>query len=124
MNHEPLLKYFPELADLERETQLQILAKAYDQCFGPANKLRIWRNNLIGGLALTAVSLLLILVLGPALKLPSGATAAVVMLVVLPGFFVWQQRKHIQELRPAVNQCLAEFRSDEQNKNGTTSMAP
>ena len=124
MNHEPLLKYFPELADLERETQLQILAKAYDQCFGPANKLRIWRNNLIGGLALTAVSLLLILVLGPALKLPSGATAAVVMLVVLPGFFVWQQRNHIQELRPAVNECLAEFRADPQNKNGAMEMAP
>lgn len=111
MNLEPLLKYFPELAELDREDQMHIMAQAYDRCFGPTNKLRIWRNNLVGGLLLTGVSLFLILVVGPALNLPAGAMALVVMLVVLPGFFVWQQRNHIRVLRPAVAECLAEFRS-------------
>lgn len=106
MNLKPLVKYFPELSELEPDAQLAVLQCAYDRCFGPERKLHVWRTNLLSSLLLTSMALLLILVIGPALKLATSTTALVVMLVLLPGFFFWQQHQHINRLRPAVTECL------------------
>lgn len=108
MNVKPLVKYFPELHQLSQEEQLQLLGKAHQLCFGPENKLRIWRSNLTSGALLTALSLLLIAVIGPMLQLSPSVTAFVMILVVLPGFFFLQHKRYIHELRPKVHQVLAE----------------
>ncbi len=108
MNVKPLVKYFPELDGMDSEQQEALLRCAHERCFGPDKKLAVWRNNLLGGLLLTGISLLIIVVIGPLLQVPAGASAALVMLVVLPAFFFWQQRNHIRNLRPALMECLAE----------------
>lgn len=108
MNVKPLIKYFPEIHHLPAEDQLALITSAHQACFGPENKLRIWRNNLLSGAVLTGLSLSLIAVLGPLLKLSSSTTAAIMILVVLPGFFFLQHKRYIGELRHKVQQLLAE----------------
>jgi len=107
MNVKPLVKYFPELHHLPVEQQLALLESAYQASFGPEQKLRIWRNNLVGCGILTAAALLVIVVVGPSLKLPPAATAAIMILGVLPGFFFIQHKRYINELRPQVARLLA-----------------
>src|SRR5690554_127232 len=108
MNVKPLVKYFPELHQLPPEQQLALLEKAYQASFGPEQKLRIWRNNLIGCGLLTGAALLLIVVIGPLLHLPSEMTAVLMILGILPGFFFVQHKRYINELRPQVNRLLAQ----------------
>lgn len=102
MNVKPLMKYFPEIHHLSAEAQVTLLEQAYQASFGPKNKLRIWRGNLISCAILTGLAMLLILVVGPLLKLSSAITATIMILVVLPGFFYIQHKRYINELRPKV----------------------
>lgn len=107
MNVKPLLKYFPEIHHLPPEQQCQLVENAYHACFGPHNKLRIWRNNIISGAVLTGSALLLIMVIGPLLRLSAGVTAGAMLVVVLPGFFYIQHRRYINDLRPKVQELAA-----------------
>jgi hypothetical protein len=113
MNVKPLIKYFPEIHHLPPEEQLNLVSKAHQFCFGPENKLRIWRSNLASGALLTGLSLLLIAVIGPLLQLSSSATAGVMILIILPGFFFLQHKRYICALRPKVQQLLAEQSANE-----------
>lgn len=108
MNVKPLTKYFPEIHHLSPEQQLELLTSAHQLSFGADNKLRIWRNNLISCAILVGLALLLILVVGPLLKLSSSITAIVMILVVLPGFFFIQHKRYISELRPRVLELAAQ----------------
>jgi hypothetical protein len=102
MNVKPLMKYFPEIHHLSTEEQVAILEQAYQASFGPDNKLRIWRGNLISCAILTSLAMLLILVIGPLLKFSPAITATLMILIVLPAFFYIQHKRYINELRPKV----------------------
>lgn len=115
MNVKPLVKYFSEIHHLPQEQQLALVEQAYEECFGPSNKLRIWRNNLIGCALLTGSALVLIMVVGPLLRLPSAVTAIFMMLVVLPTFFIIQHRRYINDLRPKVQELAKNYPAHDPN---------
>lgn len=106
MNVKPLLKYFPEIHHLPADEQLRLLQRAYDQAFGPENKLQIWRKNLVGFALLIAVCGLIIAVAGPMLSLAPSSTGIILMVIIFPLFIVLQQRRYIAQLRPVVHQLL------------------
>jgi antibiotic biosynthesis monooxygenase (ABM) superfamily enzyme len=84
MNSERLLRHYPELHELPRKTRLALIEKAQADTFGPQQKLANWRKNLVTLAVIASLSLLIVLVLGPALGLSDGAVAGVMMMVVLP----------------------------------------
>ena len=106
MNPKPLLKHFPELAQLPREEQETLLRQAHEDATGPEQRLETWRNNLAGLVLVSALCLGLIFWVGPALNLSRPSTAMVIMLVVLPVFIVIQQRRYIARLRSTLTQRL------------------
>lgn len=110
MNSERLLKHYPELHELPRDTRLALIEKAQAEAFGQQQKLPNWRRNLMTLAVIVALSLLFVLVLGPALGLSEGAIAGVMMVGVLPVFIYVQHRRYIAHLRPAVMNELARYR--------------
>jgi|SRR5690606_2069476 uncharacterized membrane protein len=122
MNVKPLVKYFPELHHLSAEQQRTLLEAAYQDSFGPEQKMRVWRNNLIGGGILTAIALLLIMVVGPLLRLAPAVTATIMMLGVLPAFLFMQHKRFINELRPGVMRLLAQQSEDSQKNSAAENL--
>lgn len=108
MNVSLLLKHFPQLQALPPERQAVILQQAHDRAYGPERKLQHWRRNLVSLLWITAVTLFITLVAGPALGLARSITGGVIMVVVLPGFMVYRHRQYVTELRPEVEKLLAQ----------------
>ncbi|MDQ2076154.1 hypothetical protein [Marinimicrobium sp. ABcell2] len=106
MNPKPLLKHFPELAHLPQEEQESLLRRADEDATGPEHRLETWRSNLLSLAVVTGLSLALIFWLGPVLNLSRQSTAIFIMVVVLPGFIVIQQRRYIARLKPFVAQRL------------------
>jgi hypothetical protein len=106
MNVKPLLKYFPEIHHLTPEQQRDLLTRAHQLSFGPQNKFRTWRNNLISCALLTGMALLLIMIIGPLFTLSSSATATAMILIVLPGFFFIQHRRYVTELRVSIRKLI------------------
>ncbi len=96
-----LLKQFPEIHHLPPEEQRQLLQQAQEELNRSDNKLANWRNNLLR-FALVAALCLGLVWLGPRLGLSEGATAAGMLLVVLPLLFYLQHRRYIAQLRPLV----------------------
>lgn len=113
MNVKPLLKYFPEIHHLPQDAQLRLLQSAHEQAFGAQNKLRIWRNNLMGFVVLILACVVLIAVIGPWLSLQASTTGVLLMLIVFPVFLFVQQRRYLASLRPLVRQ-LAHQNLDQQ----------
>lgn len=106
MNVKPLLKYFPEIHHLPREAQLRLLQSAHDEAFGPHNKLRVWRNNLVGFGVLILACTVVIAVIGPSLNLQPSTTGTALMLIVFPAFLLVQHRRYVATLRPTVRELL------------------
>jgi hypothetical protein len=110
MNSERLLRHYPELQDLPRETQRALIEKAQIETFGQEQKLYNWRRHLVTFAVIVALSLFIILILGPALGLSDGAVAGLMMVVVLPLFIYIQHRRYIAQLRPAVMEQLVRYK--------------
>lgn len=102
MNTQLLLRHFPELQNLPEERREEILHQAHERTYSHERKLEHWRRNLISLGWISAVSLFLVLVAGPALNLSRPATGGVIMVVVLPLFMYLRHRQYISQLRPEV----------------------
>lgn len=106
MNTALLLRHFPELKELPASRQEAILQQAHDRAYSNERKLEHWKRNVISLVWVTAVSLFIALVAGPALALPRVATAGIIMLVVLPAFIYARHRQYIGVIRPEVEALL------------------
>ena len=106
MNVKPLLKHFPEIHHLPKDSQLRLLQEAHDEAFGSHHKLRIWRSNLFGLGLLVLACVSVIAVIGPWLDLKASTTGVLLMLIIFPLFLWIQQRRYVAVLRPAVQQRL------------------
>ena len=96
------LKYFPELADLPAQEQQRRLAAAKATAFGPDTRLERWRGNLIQFFLMFAGSAGFMALLAPALELSQDTAAIIMLVVVLPTFFVVQQRRYLRLIRQAL----------------------
>jgi len=106
MNVKPLLKHFPEIHHLPEQEQRTLLETAHQRGFGPDRKLAVWKSNLLSGALITAFSLLLITLIGPALHIPPALTATAMIVLVLPAFLIWQHKRFIAELRIRLRELL------------------
>lgn len=104
MNVKPLLKHFPEIHHLPVDEQHELIQRATQLVFGPENKLRIWRRNMIGLGLLLLVSATVIFGIGPYFRLAASTTGVITMVVVFPLYIIIQQQRHIAQLRPVVQQ--------------------
>ena len=107
MNPALLRKRLPELAELSPERQQQLFQEARELAYGPDRKLEHWRRNLFSLAVVCAVSLFLVLVVGPALSIPNPWMGGIIMAVVLPGFIIWRQRQDLAILEPEIKRLLA-----------------
>ncbi len=106
MNTALLLRHFPELKELPASRQEAILLEAHDRAYSSERKLEHWKRNVISLVWVTAVSLFIALVAGPALSLPRVATGAIIALVVLPAFMYVRHRQYLGLIRPEVEELL------------------
>lgn len=95
-------KHFPELNHLPDEQKREHLAKAKAIAFGPDQKLERWRGNLLQFAVMFAVSVMFMMVIAPALSLSQDASALFMLIIVLPVFFVLQQRRYLGLIRKAL----------------------
>lgn len=107
MNVSLLIKHFPQLQELPPERQRSLLQQAHDRAYSPDRKLQHWRRNLVSLVWVTAVTLFLALVAGPALGVSKALTGTLIMVLVLPGFMVYRHMQYVAELRPEVEKLLA-----------------
>ena len=107
MNPALLRKRLPELAELPPERQQQLLQQARELAYGPDRKFEHWRRNLFSLAVICAVSLLLVLVVGPALSIPNPWMGGIIMVVVLPAYVLWRQRQELAILEPEIRRLLA-----------------
>jgi len=107
MNPAFVSKRVPELKELPPERQQQLFQEARELAYGPDRKLEHWRRNLFSLAVICAVSLFLVLVLGPALGIPNPWMGGVIMVVVLPAFIVWRQRQDMAILEPEIRRLVA-----------------
>lgn len=113
MNPKPLLKQFPELEHLPTARREALLLTAHKEVTGPDRRLETWRTNLLSLAVISAITLIAVIWVGPALGLSGPATAVVIMVVVLPAFIYVQQRRYVHRLKPVVARLL-------QNENGNS----
>lgn len=102
MNHPREIRWFPELEGLPPEEQQQRLQAAKRRVFGPDNTLARWRGNLLTFIVMFALSAGFMAVLVPALSLSRDLAAIAMLIVVLPAFFILQQRRYIRLIRRAL----------------------
>ena len=95
-------RLFPELQQLPPEEQTERLEAAKRKVFGPDNTLARWRGNLIQFTLMFAVSAVFMGLLVPVLSLSRDLAAIVMLVMVLPGFFILQQRRYIRIIRRAL----------------------
>lgn len=96
------LKFFPELAHLPKEVRLQRLGDAKKRAFGPDKKLSRWRGNILQFALMFAFSAAFMTSLAPMLSLSQETAALIMLIVVLPAFFILQQRRYIRLIRQAL----------------------
>ena len=96
------IKFFPELHALPESEQAQRLSEAKALAFGPDRKLVRWRGNLLHFGVMFTVSVLFMVLLAPALSLSREAAALVMLVLILPAFFILQQRRYIRLVRLAL----------------------
>ena len=102
MNRPREIRWFPELEGLPPEEQQKRLEAAKQRAFGPDVALARWRGNLLTFIAMFALSAVFMAVLVPALSLSRELAAILMLLVVLPAFFILQQRRYIRVVRRAL----------------------
>lgn len=98
------LKYFPELAGLSAPEQEQRLNQAKAIAFGPDTRLERWRGNLVQFFLMFAGSAGFMALLAPALRLSQDTAAIIMLVIVLPLFFIMQQRRYLRLVRRALRQ--------------------
>lgn len=101
MNLKPLLKYFPEIHHLPVEQQYARLEQAYALAIAP-KKIEFWLANVAALMLLIVICGAVISVIGPLFALQQQTTALILVLVVLPLFVFFQQRRFIARLRSAL----------------------
>ncbi len=101
-------KLFPELAHLSEDQQQAVLNAARQDVFGPDVKLERWRGNIINFALMFAVSALFTAWLAPALSLSRDTAALIMLLFILPAFFLLQHRRYRALLRKALHKRLTE----------------
>ena len=106
MNLKQLAKHFPELATMEPEKQQALLAQAYQDAFSAEHKMKIWRSNLLSTLIMVSFCFLFVLVLRPALGMSQQTSAIVLMVAVLPTYFLIQHRRFINQIRHSLQKLL------------------
>ncbi len=106
MNPQRLVKHFPELANFPTPEQHRLLEQAYKDAFNPNDKMKNWRSNLIHALVMTTICFSLVWALPRFAPVSPQTTAWILMLLVLPCFFVVQQRRFIRQLRLSLKKFL------------------
>ncbi|WP_020210975.1 hypothetical protein [Gilvimarinus chinensis] len=100
------IRQFPELAHLTEEQQQEILSAARQDVFGPDVKLERWRGNIVNFSLMFAVSALFTAWLAPALSIKRDDAALIMLLFVLPAFFILQHKRYQTMLRRALRKRL------------------
>ncbi|MDO6748414.1 hypothetical protein [Gilvimarinus sp. 1_MG-2023] len=95
-------KHFPELHDLPDDEKANRLTEAKALAFGPNQKLTRWRGNIMQFAIMFIVSVLFMVFVAPALSLSQDASALIMLFIILPLFFILQQRRYIQLVRQAL----------------------
>ena len=106
MNVKKLVRNFPEIAHLPAEQQEQLLIKAYQDAFSPENRMRIWRNNLITALIMTALCFLFVLVIRPSLGMSQQTSAILLMIIAFPAYLLFQHQRMLRQLRTSLQKFL------------------
>ncbi len=96
------LRFFPELAHLPLNEQQEKLAQAKKLAFGHDAQLLRWRGNIIYFALMFTFSAIFMMEIAPALALTQEISALLMMIVVLPIFFLLQQRRYIQLIRQSL----------------------
>lgn len=104
-------KHFPQLDSLTDEQKRERLNQAKAMAFGPDRKLTRWRGNLLYFAIMFAVSVIFMMYIAPAMGLSQDASAMVMLVVVLPLFFILQQRRYIRLIRQALYEIENESRA-------------
>ncbi|HEY7886174.1 MAG TPA: hypothetical protein VIC08_14615 [Cellvibrionaceae bacterium] len=95
-------RLFPQLQALPADEQIRCLDAAKRRVFGPQNAMARWRGNLTNFALMFAVSAVFMGLLVPALSLSRDVAAILMLLVVLPAFFIMQQRRYVSMIRQAL----------------------
>jgi hypothetical protein len=106
MNFHRLSRHFPELKPMSLDQRESILKQADQALTQQVSPLARVRDKLFDLTLILGASLLVIKVIAPALSLTQEFTALVVMLVILPGYFLLQQRRYIGKLRRELQKLL------------------
>ncbi len=107
MTPQRILKQFPELGPFTPEQQQQLFQAAQKDAFGPDLKLERWRGNILNFALMFAVSALFVAWLAPALALSRDLAALFMLVVILPAFFILQQRRYQHLIRRALARQIA-----------------
>ncbi|WP_041522098.1 hypothetical protein [Gilvimarinus agarilyticus] len=98
------LKYFPELAEYSLPEQESRLKQAKASAFGPDTRLERWRGNLVQFFLMFAGSAAFMVLLAPALSLSQDTAAIIMLVIVLPLFFIFQQKRYLKLIRQALQE--------------------
>lgn len=109
MAKDTLLKQYPELADIAQAERAQLLVEAKAAAFGPDQKLERWRGNLLHFTLMFGVSALFMAIIAPALSLSRDSAALVMLLLVLPAFFIMQQRRYQRLIRAKLAELIKQL---------------
>ncbi|UTF59212.1 hypothetical protein [Gilvimarinus sp. DA14] len=106
MNAPREAKQFPELKHLSEDEQRALLKAAREDVFGPDVRLERWRGNIVNFALMFAVSAFFTAWLAPAMSLSRDSAALVMLLIILPAFFVLQHRRYRALLHKALQKRL------------------
>jgi hypothetical protein len=106
MNFHRISRHFPELRSLSPEQREAILRQADKALAQEPRPLARVRDKLLNLTLILSASLVLIKLVAPALALPQELTALIVMLILLPLYFLLQQRLYISKLRREIHKLL------------------
>ena len=99
MNFKRLIRHFPELSHLTSSEQEALLIRADTALSDTETPFAALRRKLFDACMLLALCLLLIKYIGPLLGIPPEAMAFIVLLALLPLYFVLQQKRYLKRLR-------------------------
>jgi Flp pilus assembly protein TadB len=99
MNFKRLSKHFPELAHLSSGEQQALLTQADKALNNAETPLAALGRKLFDACIFLLLCLLLIKKVGPALGLAPEVMATLLILVLLPLYFILQQKRYLKRLR-------------------------
>jgi hypothetical protein len=102
MNFDRLRKHFPELAHLDPEQQTARLTQADKFAIEHEHPLAALSRKLLNSLVIFAIALFFTRYLSPALNIAPELGAAFIIVGLLPGYFVVQQKLYLIRLRKAL----------------------